>query len=180
MHVDWQGFEKFLAARGDQAGPRVAYLDGLLELMAPSRTHEDLKKRIALLVEAWSQENGIEIQAYGSWLLKRKRRRTGVEPDECYVLGNPSNPKAPDLAIEVVWTVGAIDKLETFRRMSVREVWIWEDGELDVYALRRGRYARARASRLFPTLDLSLLTEHALRPNQFQAVQAWRALFRRH
>ncbi|HEX9985791.1 MAG TPA: hypothetical protein VGF69_21205 [Thermoanaerobaculia bacterium] len=41
--IDWWQFEAFLAIRGDRAGVRVTYLEGALEIMSPSRTHEALK-----------------------------------------------------------------------------------------------------------------------------------------
>jgi hypothetical protein len=32
----------------------------------------------------------------------------------------------PDIAIEVIWTSGGIDKLEVYRKLGVREVWYYE------------------------------------------------------
>ena len=61
----------------------------------------------------WCFENGIEFSGYGSWTLKSEGADHGVEPDECYVFGNVPEPERPDLAIEVVWTSGGINKLET-------------------------------------------------------------------
>ena len=46
--IDWWQFETFLAIRGDRAGVRVTYLEGQLEIMSPSLTHEMLKKFIAI------------------------------------------------------------------------------------------------------------------------------------
>ncbi|MEG4506483.1 Uma2 family endonuclease [Microcoleus sp. F6_B4] len=34
----------------------------------------------------------------------------------------------PDLAIEVVFTSGGIDKLQLYKRLGIPEVWFWEDG----------------------------------------------------
>ena len=42
--VSWSEYETLLAIRGDEAGVRMAYLEGTLELMTPSRDHETLKK----------------------------------------------------------------------------------------------------------------------------------------
>src|SRR5258708_1621843 len=48
--VTWDAFESFLSMRGDRL-PRVAYLEGTLELMSPSRDHERLKTYFAAVVE---------------------------------------------------------------------------------------------------------------------------------
>ena len=53
----------------------------------------------------------------------------GVEPDECYVFGDAPDPERPDLAIEVVWTRGGIDKREIYRALGVRELWFWRRGQ---------------------------------------------------
>ena len=37
--LDWQGYEKLLKLFGDD-GPRVSYLDGVVELMSPGMIHE--------------------------------------------------------------------------------------------------------------------------------------------
>lgn len=101
--VTWQQYELQLALRGDRSAPRIAYLDGALELMRPSKDHERIKSYIGRLVEAYALERGIESSPYGSWTLKRAPKEAGLEPDECYLVGDQSRD-TPDLAIEVVWT----------------------------------------------------------------------------
>ncbi|MBI5543642.1 MAG: Uma2 family endonuclease, partial [Deltaproteobacteria bacterium] len=56
LRFGWKDFERFLAARGESSGIRVSYLDGAMEIMSPSSSHELIKKRIARLLEAWSEE----------------------------------------------------------------------------------------------------------------------------
>lgn len=51
-----------------------------------------------------------------------------------YELG--ADRERPDLAIEVVVTSGAIDKLEAYKRLQIPEVWFWENSRLSLYALR--------------------------------------------
>src|SRR5687768_5420879 len=38
----WTDFETLLALRGDTGRPRMAYLDGCVELLMPSRGHENI------------------------------------------------------------------------------------------------------------------------------------------
>ncbi len=108
----WSDYQRHLELRGERPVPRFAYLEGVLQLMTPSRQHESLKSVIGHLVEVWCLERGIEFRAFGSWTIEDKAVERGVEPDECYVFGNEPDTQRPDLAIEVVWTRGGIDKRE--------------------------------------------------------------------
>ena len=45
ISVDWNGYQQFLALRGESATTRVTYLDGRLEIMSPSESHEAIKTR---------------------------------------------------------------------------------------------------------------------------------------
>src|SRR3954463_13567219 len=78
----WSDYQRMLEVRGDAAVPRLAYLDGDLEIMTPSRPHESIKSRIGRLVEVWCSEKGIEFSPYGSWTLEKKAAERGLEPDE--------------------------------------------------------------------------------------------------
>lgn len=143
--------------RGDRPVPRLAYSEGKLELMSPSRFHESIKSVIGRLVEAWCVEHGMDVTPYGSWTLENATAERALEPDECYVFGDVVEPDRPDLAIEVVWTSGRLDKLDIYRALRVREVWIWKGGHIHVHCLREGAYAQTTESEVLPGLDLALL-----------------------
>jgi Uma2 family endonuclease len=175
--VSWRRFLDVLAARGDESAVRVTYIGGVLELMSPSINHEMIKKTLARLVEAYADELGLDLYGIGSWTLKSKLKKLGIEPDECYSLGKPG--KVPDLAIEVVWTSGGLDKLDVYLGLGVREVWVWEEGKLAAYVLRGERYVRAARSRLLSGIDLALLARLASRPDQPVAVRELRAALRK-
>ncbi|HTE50678.1 MAG TPA: Uma2 family endonuclease [Kofleriaceae bacterium] len=175
--VTWSEYEALLAIRGERAGIRIAYLKGDLELMTPSIDHESIKTRIARLLECCAEERGIDLNGYGSWTIKSAPRARGAEPDECYIVGVDRKP-APDLAIEVVWAHGGLDKLEIYRGLRVREVWVWREGEIEVHALRGDAYERVPRSELVPDLDLVMLTGFLDRPSQTQAVREFRAALR--
>ncbi|MGE5184464.1 MAG: Uma2 family endonuclease, partial [Acidobacteriota bacterium] len=106
-----------------------AYLDGVLELVSPGEYHEVVKKLLARFLEAYALHRGTVLNGHGSETLRKKPRNAGVEPDECYFLGTTPKP-FPDLAIEVVSANESIDKLEIYRRLRVREVWLWRDDKL--------------------------------------------------
>ena len=175
--VPWSHFEKQLALRGDRAGPRIAYLDGALELMSPSKDHERIKSYIGCLIEAYALERDIDLSPYGGWTLKEAPKEAALEPDECYLSGDQDRD-GPDLAIEVVWTSGGIDKLEIYRRLQVREVWRWKDSRIKLYVLRDQSYVEVERSVVFPELGVNRLCSFLDHPTAMQAVKAFRETLR--
>ncbi len=152
----WSDWVRHQEARGDSSAPRLAYLDGALQIMSPSRHHERLKSMIGRLLEAWAFEKGIEVLPLGSWTIEDRAEEAGAEPDECYQIGTEEKDR-PDLAIEVVWTSGGLSKLEIYRRLRVPEVWTWRRGQLHVHVLRGEAYEERQTSEAFPGLDFGLL-----------------------
>ncbi|HVS02189.1 MAG TPA: Uma2 family endonuclease [Thermoanaerobaculia bacterium] len=174
----WADFQRLLEIRGERSSPRLAYLEGRLEMMTPSRSHEGVKSMIGCLLEAWCLERGIDITPYGSWLLEDKAAEGGVEPDECYVVGGDEEPARPDLAIEVVWTHGRIDKLDLYRRLGVCEVWYWRDGRLELYALRGQSYEPIQESGVLPGIDVAQLLRFLAVKPMTRAVREYRQALR--
>jgi len=171
----WSDYQRMLEVRGEAAVPRLAYLEGDLEIMTPSRPHESIKSRIGRLVEVWCLERGIEFSPYGSWTLEKKAAERGLEPDECYVFGRVAEPERPDLAIEVVWTAGGVKKLDIYVSLGVPEVWFWRRGRLTVHLLEGAAYAESPASRCLPGIDLAQLASYLDRPTASQAIREYRA-----
>lgn len=159
--VPWSHYEIMLALKGDASVPRIAYLEGELELMSPSRDHAMIKSRIRQLIEVYAAHRGIDLWPIGSWTVHNAPAKRGVEPDECYTIGDPRLKRVPDLAIEVVWTRGGIDKLDIYCGLGVGEVWFWREGRMDAYVLREGRYHSSSASLVLPGLDLQLVAQLA-------------------
>lgn len=168
----WADYETLLALRGERSSPRISYLDGAVEIMGPSRDHEGIKSGIGCLVEAYWLKRGILFKPYGSWLLRAEPRAAGLEPDECYLFGRDSLVRTvPDLAIEVVWTSGGIDKLEAYRRLGVAEVWFWKEDELRVYALIEGSYVVVPRSRWVPDIDPAVIGRLAVLDTVNEAIE---------
>jgi Uma2 family endonuclease len=171
--VTWSDFELILQIRGDRAGVRMTYLNGVLELMTPSVDHEGIKKTLARLLEAYVEEKGIPFNGFGSWTLKNARRARALEPDECYSL-SLGRPASPDLAIEVVWTSGGIDRLDVYRGLGVREVWFWREGVIEISVLTGDQYEPRERSVLLPDLDFVELARHIDPENQTESVRRYR------
>jgi Uma2 family endonuclease len=175
-NVDFQTYST-LRDLLDGPSPRLTYLCGTLEIMSPSRRHEDLKKRIARLVELFALERNIPLYGYGSTTFRREAKQRGLEPDECYCVGGDML-EYPEIALEIVVTSGGINKLAVYREFGVREVWFWKDGRFELYALRGdGFHALTRSERV-PSLDFDALVRFVLLPDQHQSLLEYRAFLR--
>lgn len=170
--LSWRAFESMLAARGDAPVPRMAYLDGVIELMRPSRRHEGTKSILGMLIEAYCFAKGIYFDPIASTTLKNPALERGAEPDESYAFSK--GREVPDLAIEVIYTSGNLDKLELYRGLGVQEVWFWVEDRLLGYALKDGAYVQIEESVALPGLRLGALTPYVSQEDRFEAVQAFR------
>jgi len=185
--VTWQQYEALLADLGEKSPYRVHFLDGDLEIVAPSRLHESGKTRIGDLLLIYFLETNTEYFPMGSTTLRRPDRQAGGEPDESYCIGMDKN--FPDLAIEVIVISGSINRLELYRRLGVREVWFWQsvgeasrnENHLAIYHRREDTQFAATAgyepiarSELLPDLDMELLTRCLQNPNPLAAARAFR------
>ncbi|RZM76667.1 Uma2 family endonuclease [Leptolyngbya iicbica] len=179
--VSWAQYEALLADLGDSSAYRVHFLDGVLEILAPSRNHESGKTRIGDLLLIYFLETDTEYFPMGSTTLKKPEKKAGGEPDESYCIG--TDKEFPDLAIEVIVTSGSINRLELYRRLGVREVWFWQKNRLSLYHQREENpdqfaetagYEAIQQSEVLPDLDLELLTSCLQNPNPLAAAKAFR------
>ena len=172
--VSWEDYERVLEMRGDKSAPRINYLEGELEIVSPSKDHEQIKSFIGFLLETWCIDRGIEVTPFGSWTLKGEKKDRGAEADECYVFGTEPRDR-PHLAIEVEWTGrGGIDKLRLYEKLGVDEVWIYRKGVISVYVLRGETFERSERSGVLPDLDRALLASMLDRDTLNQAVRDFR------
>ncbi|MEM9503643.1 MAG: Uma2 family endonuclease [Cyanobacteria bacterium P01_E01_bin.43] len=98
--VSWAQYEELLADLGDASAYRVHFLNGVLEILAPSLNHESNKTRIGDLLLLYFLETETEYFPMGFTTLKKFEQQAGGEPDESYCIG--TNKEFPDLAIEVI------------------------------------------------------------------------------
>ncbi|MBD2771413.1 Uma2 family endonuclease [Iningainema tapete] len=175
--VSWEIYEALLAKLEDNSHYRVTYLDGVLEIVSPSIRHEKVKKNLAMLLEHFLYRKRINCIPMGSTTFRNKAKKAGAEPDECYCIGEEKS--IPDIAIEVNITSGNIDKLETYRRLGVKEVWMWKTNGLNLYHLQEETpnkfvdsygYERIHKSEFLSALDISLLCRCALITNSLECI----------
>ncbi|PSF37881.1 hypothetical protein C7H19_07830 [Aphanothece hegewaldii CCALA 016] len=179
--VSWMQYEALLADLGDSNAYRVAYLDGVLEIVAPSRRHESGKTRLGTLIELYFLETDTEYFPTGSTTFRKEEKQAGGEPDESYCIG--TDKEFPDLAVEVVITSGGINRLELYRRLEVKEVWFWQNNNLSIYHKREDipfefvstfGYEKLQKSELLPDLDIDLLTQCLRITNPLAAAKEFR------
>jgi len=174
--VSWATYEA-LVAESNQAGTRLTYARGDLEIMSPSREHERFKRLIGRMIEAMTEELAIPVSSGGSTTLKSQLRERGVEPDECYYIANEPQVRGrddldlehdppPDLAIEVDITESSIDQLGVYAALGVPELWVCDGEAIRVYRLQAdGSYVEQSQSATFPFLPLDELQRFLDRRN---------------
>lgn len=176
-NVTWEQLEQLDIILAD-TGARLTYIDGILEIMSPpSEAHEEPKSTVSSIVEAFLRERDIRFYIRGSETQGKKKDGSRLEPDESYSIG--TKKPIPDLAIEVTVTSGGINKLAIYSRLSVPEVWFWEDGTIEIYCLRENvMYEKTDRSELLPDLDIELVAEHSRMADQYDAIQSFIKILR--
>ncbi|MBL0216343.1 MAG: Uma2 family endonuclease [Myxococcales bacterium] len=76
-------FEAILRSKGEKRRPKVTYLEGTLELMSPSRQHEQIGRTLGDILNAYFAYLGLEFNNYGSWTVSSSDDKATLEPDEC-------------------------------------------------------------------------------------------------
>ncbi len=173
--LTWREF-KAVEQLLERPGYRLSFLDGTLEIRRmPGEPHETVKGRIGALVELYLLMSGYDFTPTESVTLESEATSVKREADKSYKLA-PGRSR-PDLAIEVVFTSGGLNKLEAYRRLKIPEVWFWEDGLLEVHHLREEngelRYERVTRSEELPGLDVALLQRCITMVNHVEAVKAF-------
>jgi Uma2 family endonuclease len=162
-----QGFE-------GSTGVRLSYYAGTIEIIMPGKEHEAFKSLIGQLIELFFLKRCIVYKATGS-MTQEKAGQASAQADESYCIG--SDKAIPDLAIEVVYTSGNVNKLAQYQALGVPEVWFWEDGVLRLYHLATGGYQLVDRSQIpaLADLDVKLMERCILKgeTSHLEAAQEW-------
>ncbi len=141
----------------------------------PGEPHETVKARIGALVELYLLMAGFDFTPTESMTLESEIGKVKREADKSYKLA-PGKSR-PDLAIEVVFSSGGIDKLECYKRLKIPEVWFWDDGLLAVYHLRGYgedlRYEKISESEEVPGINFELLLRCINMVNHVDAIKTF-------
>lgn len=171
--VPWWTYVALRDTLDDQSGLKMTYLEGMLELISPSTLHEDAKKIIARLIEVWAMERDCDLRGFGGATFRREAKERGLEPDECYKLGELHDDGVPDIAIEVIVTSSLVDKMAVYAGLGVPEVWAWRPNTamITVHRLIGDHYQCQERSDVLPALDISELSRF-VQPGQNQTALA--------
>lgn len=176
--ITWEQFKLIQRGFADSRGIRLAYYDGVLEIVSTSVDHELIKTIIGALLELYFLEMEIEFFPMGQATQERVEK-VSLQPDESYSFG--VSKKIPDLAIEVILTSGNTEKLKKYYLLEVPEVWLWEDGVLDIYHLdiqSDRQYCKSSTSKFLPNLDIATLQRCILSASPLEALKTFRQSFR--
>lgn len=169
-NISWQTFEQLLKELGDKRASRLAYDEGLLEIMTPLGRHENNNRFIESLIGVIADELNLNLKRFGSLTLKRKKNLKGAEPDSCYYLQNEplvrskqeidlDNDPPPDLVLEIDITSGSLDKRPIYVAIGVPEFWRYDGNKLEVFVLQSsdGDYQQVTQSPTFPWMPLDVI-----------------------
>ena len=79
--VTWADFEAIVEELGEHRGTRVAYSQGVLEIVSPLPAHEKAKVIISDLVKILLDELDMPWESLGSTTFRRAEMAAGIEPD---------------------------------------------------------------------------------------------------
>jgi Uma2 family endonuclease len=189
--VSWQEYGRMLRAFAERPSVHLTYDRGALELMTLSLEHESFVRFFNLLILALTLELGLPLKGGGSTTFRRRQRRRGLEPDECYWIASEPLVRSkdrvdlrvdppPDVALEVDVSNSTIDRMKIYAALGVPEVWRYDGRALDFQVLGSdGRYTTVPQSKAMPQVTSADLTgllrlrntmdENAL----FRHFQAW-------
>lgn len=179
--VSWQRFEEILDELSDRRSARIAYANGILEIMAPLPEHERSKVAISDLVKVLLRVQKRHWEPLGSTTFKREGMAAGIEPDDCFYIQNYqavigkdrldlSVDPPPDLAIET--DVTSKTERNAYEALGVPELWIYSGGILSIHVLHSGQYVESK-SMIFPNIEITdLIPQYLQRAKEVGVSQA--------
>lgn len=172
--VDWATYQKISDALAGRH-VRLTYDGDNLEFMTISPIHARYSRLICRMIVVLTEEMGLPIASFGDMTCDRQDVRKGLEPDECFYLGNEprirdretidlSSDPPPDLAVEVEVTRSSRDRMDIYAKLRVPEVWRFDGQSLRISQLDpNGNYVATNQSLHFPNIPLSELTSFVQR-----------------
>lgn len=157
-------WETYLGLRREPANyhVRMTYDGGSLEMMSPSRRHEQYSDLIGALVVEWAVSRNLDISMCRTMTFQRKDLAKGLEPDNCYYIEHEAEVRGkeeldftvdppPDLAVEVELSRAALKKLPIYAAFGVPEVWRFDGNRFETLVLNAsGDYEVQEHSSVLP------------------------------
>ena len=188
--VSWATYEQLLANYENSGSPRFTYLQGDLEIIMPSRQHEENSETFKQFVQTVCEERDLDFRGLGSTTYKREDLLGGAEPDGCFYIQNVARivgasnldlaiHPPPDLVIEIDLTSPSVNKFSIYAALGVPEIWHHQNGQTKIYALREGAYQEAAASQTLTGVTGAVLDQFLAasrdtrRPAWLRSVREW-------
>lgn len=189
--LTWPSY-RWIDTKRDAVRPKLklAYHQGSLELMVVSFFHDDISRRLQIVVRHACAALAIPLRSPGGATLLSEDVDSGLEPDESFYIQSVAAVRGvrdldlsihppPDLVIEVDHSRSSLGKQPIYAALGVPELWRFADGEVTFLVRnRRGVYRPQAASRALPVVnsaDVSrlVLTESDDDTAVLEAVMAW-------
>ena len=170
QNVSWRLFENLLDELGENRAARLAYDQGVLEILSPLMPHEHNKRLIERLIEILCEELDLNIKSVGSMTCKREDLQRGIEPDSGFYIQNeplvrqreelnfPQDPP-PDLMVEVDFSSSSLNKEPIYLALGIPEIWRYAGGKLTIKHLQHGQYIQLDYSPTFANLPLIIIPQ---------------------
>lgn len=169
--ISWQQYRAVTAGFNGIPGVRLAYWDGILEIMGISKLHEWVCSMLGLLLGQYCVERQIAFFPSGAYT-QTVEGRTEFQSDLSYSF--EFDKDVPDLCIEVVITSGGLEKLRKYQIRGIPEVWFWQDGKVEIYYLIDESYQTQSQSQVLADLDIQLLESCVLAESPLTGLQRFR------
>jgi Uma2 family endonuclease len=168
--IAWETYQRLLKDLGDHRSSRLAYDQGVLEIIMPSDLHEFINCILEAMIRALAEEFGLRLRGYGSTTLDREDLEKGAEPDSCFyiqnvdrILGkklNLATDPPPDLAIEVDITSSSRRRFGIYLQLQIPEVWRYTKSQgITIYQLVDGDYQECEFSPTFSMVSGAVLMQ---------------------
>jgi len=162
--VTWADFEAIVEELGEHRGTRVAYSQGVLEIVSPLPAHEKAKVILSDLVKILLDELDMPWESLGSTTFRRAEMAAGIEPDDCFYIQHHAAmvgkerldlrvDPPPDLVIEV--DITSPTALQAYAALQVPEIWRYHNRTLQIAVWHDGRYIDTPHSPTFPQVPVS-------------------------
>ncbi len=166
-NITWETFKQIIKELGEKRVIRLAYDQGIVEIMTPFGQHEYSNRFIDNLIVVIALELNLNIKTMGSLTLKKEMVKKGVEPDSCYYLNNEPLVRnkqdirldidpPPDLVLEIDMSNSSLNKLPIYVALGVPEIWRYDGNQLIAFILNdQQNYVQSDYSLTFPWLKLA-------------------------
>ncbi|MBE9159361.1 Uma2 family endonuclease [Nodosilinea sp. LEGE 06152] len=166
QNISWHTYRSLVSDFEQELALRLTYELGTLEVRMPLDPHETYKKRLGRLIEAATEDLGLEIRSLGSRTCDREDLAKGLEPDQCYYIQHEAQVRGvgqidlaqyppPDLAVDIDITSSSLNRLATYSALRIPELWRFDGENLTIYTLQDASYIVSLTSLALPPLEAS-------------------------